>query len=169
MCRKTDDCVVYLPLYVHSFRLSAPRKLLEAQLFIQQYFCYSDIDNVPDRLRWCRHKQGLMQAEVAAYIGVSRSTYINLETGAAQFISIETAEKISRLFDKPATDFLDEFSRFLYDGQGVRIRAYREKYGMGKKPFARAMGIPVRSFQMWENEKKVISQKSWEQYFKGRA
>ena len=26
---------------------------------------YSDIDNVPDRLRWCRYRLGLMQKKVA--------------------------------------------------------------------------------------------------------
>ena len=43
------------PLFVLSFRLMAPRKLLEAQLFNKQYHSYEDIDNIPDRLRFCRH------------------------------------------------------------------------------------------------------------------
>ena len=69
----------------------------------------------------------------------------------------------------PATDFLDEFGRFLHDGQAARIRAYRESYGMGKKPFARAMGIPIRCLQEWESGRKTISRKAWEKYFKGKA
>ena len=55
-------------MYIHSFRLIAPRRLLEAQLFNQQYQNYEDIPNVPDRLRWCRHHMGLMQKEVADLI-----------------------------------------------------------------------------------------------------
>lgn len=50
-------------MYIHSFRLIALRRLLEAQLFNQQYQNYEDIKNVPDRLRWCRHHMGLMQKE----------------------------------------------------------------------------------------------------------
>ena len=52
-------------MYILSFRLIAPRKLLEAQLFNQQYQHYEDITNVSDRLRWCRYHMGLMQKEVA--------------------------------------------------------------------------------------------------------
>lgn len=169
MSRKIDDCVSFMPLYIHSFQLMTPRKLLEAQLFNQQYFCYSDIDNVPDRLRWCRHHKGLMQSEVAALLGISRNMYVNLETGTAQHIPIETAEKLSCIYERPATDFLDEFNQFLYDGQAQRIKAYRERLGMGKKPFARYTGIPLTNLREWESGRKVISHKCWERHFKGRA
>ena len=63
------------------FRLIAPRKLLEAQLFNQQYQNYEDIPNVQDRLRWCRHHMGLMQKEVAELIGITRGHYIDFEVG----------------------------------------------------------------------------------------
>lgn len=46
-----------------------PRKLLNAQMFNRQYHSYTDIDNVPDRLRWCRRRLRLMQAEAACQIG----------------------------------------------------------------------------------------------------
>ena len=68
-------------MYIHSFRLIAPRKLLEAQLFNQQYQNYEDIPNVQDRLRWCRHHMGLMQKEVADLIGITRGHYIDFEVG----------------------------------------------------------------------------------------
>lgn len=61
MCRTEDGIVQYAPLCIHTFRLIAPRKLLEAQQFNQQYHSYEEIQNVPDRLRWCRHHMGLMQ------------------------------------------------------------------------------------------------------------
>ena len=67
-------------MYIHSFRLIAPRRLLEAQLFNQHYQNYEDIPNVPDRLRWYRHHMGLMQKEVAELIGISRGHYIDMLT-----------------------------------------------------------------------------------------
>ena len=76
MCRTEDGIVRYAPLCIHTFRLIAPRKLLEAQQFNQQYHSYEEIQNVPDRLRWCRHHMGLMQKEVAEQIGISRGHYI---------------------------------------------------------------------------------------------
>ena len=87
----------YSPLFVLSFRLMAPRKLLEAQLFNKQYHSYEDIDNIPDRLRFCRHKLGLMQKEVAQIVDIARSTYINLETGNHNGFDKTVADKLSKL------------------------------------------------------------------------
>ena len=46
LCSTLDGCVRYAPMYIHSFRLIAPRKLLEAQLFNQQYQNYEDMNKV---------------------------------------------------------------------------------------------------------------------------
>ena len=61
MCRTEDSNVKYAPLWIHSFRLLAPRKLVEAQLFHQRHQRYEEIQTVSERLRWCRHYMGLMQ------------------------------------------------------------------------------------------------------------
>ena len=94
---------------------------------------------------------------------------MDIECGVTQHMPIEMVKRLAKFYDVPVTDFLDEFNKFLYDGQANRIRAYRESLGMGKKPFARAMGISIRSLQGWENGRKVISRKCWEKHFKGRA
>lgn len=78
-------------------------------------------------------------------------------------------ERLARFYDLPAGDLTDEFMQFLQEGQANRIRTYRRTLGLGKKPFARKLGIPIRSLQEWESEKKGISYKCWERYFKGRA
>lgn len=54
LCRHHAGCVRYVPLYIHSFPLSAPGKL-------RRPGWYEDIDNIPDRLRWRRHSRGLTQ------------------------------------------------------------------------------------------------------------
>ena len=159
----------YAPLYIHSFPVCTPRKILEATELNKQYRRYEDITNVPDRLRWCRHSKGLMQVEVADKVGMSHSVYKAIEEGFTQHIEPEKVERLAQFYGVPITDFLDEFNHFLYDGQAVRIRAYRESSGLGKKPFARKMGIPIRCLQEWESGRKVISIKCWERHFKGRA
>ena len=157
----------YTPLFIHSFPLCAPRKISEAAQFNQRYRRYEEIDNVPDRLRWCRHSKGLMQTEVAQQVGMTYSVYKSIEEGFTQHIPKEHVERLAQFYHVPVTDFLDEFNRFLYDGQAIRIRAYREALGLGKKTFARKMGISIRSLREWESGKKVISRKCWERYFKG--
>ena len=154
---------------IHSFVLCAPRKILEATQFNQRYRRYEEIDNVPDRLRWLRHSMGLIQTEAARRIGLRESVYLNFERGSAQHIPKETVDRLAQFYGVPATDFLDEFSRFLYDGQADRIRKYREALGLGRKAFAREKGIPISSLREWEDGKKVISRQSWERHFKGRA
>ena len=94
---------------------------------------------------------------------------MDIECGVTQHIPIGMIEKLADYYSVPKTDFMDEFNRFLYDGQANRMRACRESLGLGKKPFARQMGIPIRSLREWESGRKVISRKCWEKYFKGRA
>ena len=96
---------------------------------------------------------------------MSKNAYKALEEGVTQHVPQQTAERLAQFYNVPVVDFLDAFNRFLYDGQAVRIRAYRESLGLGKKPFARQMGIPIRSLQEWESGRKTISRKSWEKYF----
>ncbi len=166
LCSTLDGCVRYAPMYIHSFRLIAPRKLLEAQLFNQQYQNYEDIHNVPDRLRWCRHHMGLMQKEVAELLGISRNHYIEYEVGYVDYYPKEIMDKLAELYKVPVNDLLDDYNRFLYKGQGKMIREYRESLGMKKKPFARMIHLDPGTLRIWENDEKVMFKKSWEKYFK---
>jgi len=169
MIRNTTEGVKSALLYIHRFRFIAPYKLKDAQDFARQYGDYDNITDVPDRLRWCRYSAGLLQTEVAEIIGISESIYKALEKGITQHLPRDVAERLAQLYRLPVTDFIDEYNLFLCDGQAQRIRAYRAKLGMKRKPFARALGIPIRSLQAWESETKVISRKCWERYFKGKA
>ena len=108
-----------------------------ATQFNQRYRRYEEIDNVPDRLRWCRHSMGLTQTEAARRLGLRESVYLNIERDSAQHIPKETVDRLAQVYGVPVTDFLDEFSCFLYDGQADRIRKYRGPLGLGRKAFAR--------------------------------
>ena len=111
----------------------------------------------------------MRQSEAAEIAGVKRSVYIDIECGTTRHIPMNMAEKLAEFYEVPVGDFMDEFDQFLLDGQANRIRAYREKTHMGRKTFSRFSGIPLSSLRDWENERKTISRKSWEKYFKGRA
>ena len=130
---------------------------------------YQQLTTIPDKLRWLRCSKGLLQREVAEKIGVTREIYSDIESGITRHIPMDAAEKLARFYQMPVTELIDGYHRFLYDGQAAQIRTYRESLGLGKKPFASVMGIPLRSLQEWESGKKVISRKSWERYFKGKA
>ena len=100
---------------------------------------------------------------------MSRSVYIDIECGITRHLPGCLILNLSQFYGVPVSDFLDEYNRFLFDGQAQRIREYRKKLGMGRKPFCRYTGIPLSSLRGWEDEKKEVSFKCWEMYFKGRA
>ena len=160
--------VRYLPLYIHSFQPGPPKKNPEAVRFLQQYSEYQKISKISGRLRWCRYHKGLRQVDVARDLGISLSAYKAMETGQIRHISRETAQKLATYFNVPVTDFLDGYSQFLYGGQAVQIRTYRDRLGMGRKAFAKHTGIPLSSLRAWETGKKTVSRKSWEQYFRDK-
>lgn len=166
MCKTEDGIVRYAPLCIHSFRLIAPRRLLEAQLFNQQYHSYEEIHNVQDRLRWCRHHMGLMQKEVADMIGITRGHYIDYEVGYVDYYPKEIVDKLAKLYQIPVDDLLDDYNRFLYKGQGKLIREYRESLGLKKKQFARLINLDPGTLRCWENDQKRMFKDSWEKYFK---
>ena len=90
-----------------------------------------------------------------------------MEAGITRQISREMQERLAQFYGVPTGDFMDEFSQFLQDGQANRIRAWRNKTGLSGQAFAEMYGIPLRSLEVWETEKKTISYQSWEKYFKG--
>ena len=169
LCATFDSHVRFAPFYIHSFRLCAPHKLLEATMMNQTYHAYEEITSIPDRLRWLRHRKGLMQWEAAQIAGVSRSVYIQIEGGITRRLPGCLILNLSQFYGVPVSDFLDEYNRFLFDGQAKRIKDYRKKLGMGRKPFCRHTGVPLSSLRGWEDGKKEVSFKCWEMYFKGRA
>lgn len=166
MCRTEDGIVQYAPLCIHTFRLIAPRKLLEAQQFNQQYHSYEEIQNVPDRLRWCRHHMGLMQKEVAEQIEISRGHYIDYEVGYVDYYPKEVVDRLADFYHIPVEDLLDEYNLFLYKGQGKMLKECREKMGLKKKPFARMLHVDPNTYRNWESDKKRMFKLTWEKYFR---
>ena len=168
MRRYSNGVPNYAPLYVHSFRLIAPRKFAEARTLYRRYRALADIDNTPERLRWCRHSMGLMQKEVAARIGVSRAVYVDMETGAVDHCPAAVADRLSALYGVPVERLLDGYNLFLYHGQAAQIREYRKRTGLSRKAFARLLGVSDSSVRAWESGRVQVSRQSWEKCFKDK-
>ena len=168
MRRYANGVPDYAPLYVHSFRLIAPRKLKEAQTFNVKYHALSDIHNLPDRLRWCRHHAGLMQKEVANRIGVTRAVYVDMETGSVDYCPAAVADRLSELYGVPVVELLDEYNLFLYRGQAEQVQAYRKQTGLGVRKFAALLGVSGSAVRKWESGQARMSRALWERCFKGR-
>jgi transcriptional regulator with XRE-family HTH domain len=96
---------------------------------------------VGDHLRRARVLRGLLQAEVAAALGVSLGTIENWETNRTQV----------------ATRYLPKMVAFLgYDPRqeagnlGDRIRVLRERQGLSQAALAEKLGVNTSTVVAWE-------------------
>lgn len=58
-----------------------------------------------ERLKFLRDKQGLRQEDVAKAVGITKSTYSNIETGYSSSTKLQTAIKLAKFFNV-SLDFL---------------------------------------------------------------
>lgn len=129
---------------------------------------YEAIANVPDRLRWLRRSRGLIQKEAAEIAGVSRNVYVDLETGAAKRMPAQAADRLAAYYGVPATDLLDDYSRFLLRDPQTQLRQRRMESGLTREAFARQLGTSLINLERWETGKNTISYKCWERCFAER-
>lgn len=166
MAKVGESGVSYAPLIILSFRLYAPRMDIKDVQFVHQYKSHKEITTVYDRIRWCRMKKGLMQKEVAKKLGVTRAIYGAYEKGSADYYPKELMDKLAQIFEVNVYDLLDDYNRFMYEGQGRLIHEYRIRNGLNKKAMARLLNIEPHTLDNWETDKKRMNIHSWNKYFK---
>ena len=118
-----------------------------------------------ERIRWHRIKNHLKQDDVATCIGVSRTTYMKIDQGQDIILSPAQYDKLSLLFGVPAIELLDEYNKFLYEGQGMHMKAYRKKHRLTQCALAEMFSIQVQRVKRWEQDKNRMSKKWWEKIF----
>ena len=166
MARIVGDTVAYAPLIVRSFRLTAPKKIVEAQKFNLRYLRYEDMKTVPERLKWYRYRLGLDRQEVADRVGIRRSTYRDMECGDCQQFPLDKLEALAKLYGVPVDDLIDGYNQFLLNGPGKAILEYRTSLGLGRKAFAKKLGTVECLVRKWEEERGRVSKLAWEKYFR---
>lgn len=162
MARQTKAGFDFAPMYVERIRLLQPHSLTEAEKFNIRYPDPSKIPTVADKLRYYRYRKALRQRDVAEYVGIDRGTYAGYEEGA-DFIPLDNLMKIAELLELNPRDLLiDDYSRFLYEGQGQQIRSIRKGLGMTQNEFGKIMGVHGGTVKKWEGDKVTISRSTWE-------
>ena len=149
------------PMYLHSFRFIAPKKVSEAQKFALEFPTADKIETVADKLRYYRHQKGLYQSDVADYLGLERSTYIDYENQGRDYYSAEVMEKLAELFCVDVYDLLDDYNKFLYDGQGRNIRMLREQLNITQEELAKRMNVSILKVERWEQDEVRMFKFTW--------
>ena len=60
---------------------------------------------------------------------------------------------------------LDDYNKFLYDGQGKNIRKLREKLNITQKELAEKIGVSLMKVKRWEKDDVRMFRYTWEKLF----
>lgn len=164
MRRRTAEGIQTAPMYIHSFRPTRTRKETKVKQATQ--IDPSTLTNIADKLRYYRNLRGLQQKDVAAHVGIYRATYAGYEDPTArEYYPLDKLRPIANLLEVPLLDLLDDYNRFLYDGQGRQVKALRERLGLSRKELAERLGIWTTTVRDWECEEVRMTRKTWERLF----
>lgn len=164
MRRKTADGIKTAPMCIHSFRPIRAHTVKEAERMAQ--VDPAALTSTADKLRYYRHLKGLQQKEVADHVGLYRGTYAGYEDPAARdYYPLDKLGPIADLLEVPLLDLLDDYNRFLYNGQGVQVKAFREKQGLSRKDLADRLGIWPSTIRDWECEEVRMTSATWRKLF----
>lgn len=158
--------VTVRPLYILSFPLAQFSKLTEAEIFLKTYPNPEKLTHTADILRWYRHKNNLLQKEAADAIGVDRSTYIHYESREHNLYPADKLKALSQLFGVPVSSLLDDYNKFIYEGQGEKIKALRNRLNLKQAEFAKLLSTTVKTVKLWEEEKTAISKNMYKRLLK---
>lgn len=153
---------LFAPLYKFAFRFERPYKLTDYQLFAKQYPTLSEIKCTADRLRYFRHKHSLLQSDVAKRANIPLTTYAGYENRCNDLYPLEILERIAKMYKIDVICLLDDYNRFIYDGQGKQILALRKSLGMTQHQFAERLCTDSYKVALWETDKVVITKSTWE-------
>lgn len=160
--RTVNGRTYYAPLFVFKFSFLHFCKLTEGQRFLEANPNPEKLSHVADKLKWYRYKNLLLQREVAKYAGLDRTTYIHYESREHDYYPSDKLNKIAELFGIDATDLLDDYNRFIYDGQGWKIRKLRKSMGLTQHQFGKLYGVSASAVKRWESNQVTIFKSTWE-------
>lgn len=153
--RNCSGDVKYVPLYEHIFRLV-------------DHMLPQDTETVSDKFRYYRIKCGLFQKDMAELLKIDRSTYARYESGSLTSYPVNVIKKCAEIFGIEADKLLDDYNRFIFEGQGEQVKRKRIEFGLTQGEFGKLYGVSKNTVRRWENGSMRMSRKMWERIFKCR-
>lgn len=151
-----------MPMYIHTIRLLKPSTNREGEKFNLLYTNPVDITNISDKLKYYRYQKAMHQKDVAEYVGMDRGTYANYEDNQRDFYPAAMVDKLAVLYRIDVYELLDDYNRFLYEGQGQQIKAIRKQLSITQKDLAVMMNVEITKVKRWEQNKVRMFKGTWE-------
>lgn len=155
----------YAIRYVHTFMLHLPSRISEADSFMLLYHSPDELSTTAEKLKYFRLKNHLYQDTIAKFLQIKRGTYANYEDPLRDYSPIEHLQKLADFYHVPIDTLLDDYNRFLYNGQGSAIRSLRKSKNLTQRAFAQQMNLSVVTIQQWEWETCKISKNTYLKLF----
>ncbi len=155
----------YAIQYIHTFMLHLPPRISEADAFMLLYHSPDELSTTAEKLKYFRLKNHLHQDTIAKYLQIKRGTYASYEDTLRDYYPIEHLQKLADFYHVPIESLLDDYNRFLYNGQGYAIRSLRKSQHLTQQSFAHQMNVSVITIQKWENEICKISKNTYLKLF----
>jgi len=132
---------------------------------MRKYADVSQLQSTADKLRWYRYHKGLLQRDVADWADIDRSTYISYEESGRDHYPIDKMERIAELLDVAAEDLMDDYNRFLYQGQGKFLKENRERSSLTQRIYADKLGVSLGTLKNWESNRVQMQKCTWVRLF----
>jgi len=116
---------------------------------------------IADKLKYYRCKNGMLQNDVASFLGIDRSTYIRYETNGHEYYPKEHLEKLAELFKIEVEELANEYNLFVCQ-QAERVKEKRLELGLTQREFAKTLGVDINKVRKWEKNKTRIPKRDWE-------
>ena len=148
-------------MYIHSFKFITGKDYNECEKYNLTVSSIDELESINEKLRYLRLEKSLYQEEVAKIIGVDKTTYNEYEKGV-NFYSIDTMKKLATLYEVDMDFLLDDYHRFVYSNQGIKIKKIRKDLGMKQHELANKLNIGVHVLKKAEQEKATLKRKNYQ-------
>lgn len=166
--RVSDDFYLYhrngvcSALYVEHIPLRRTKLRSDSVLCNLRYNNPEQIPHTADRLRYFRCQKNLHQSEVADYAGIDRSTFIGYEDCTRDSYPLDKLQKIAEFLQVDIDELLDNYNRFLYEGQGRNLKTLRKNLRMTQTEFSKLLQTPLSTLKRWEQNQVRMTKGMWE-------
>ncbi len=159
--KQRNGRTIYSPLAIHSFQFLRPKKLTDAEKFNIQYPNPAMLTTTADKLRYYRYKNPCSSGKSLTMQGLTKAPIFIMKTRNMTTTRIDKLGRIAELLEVDITDLLDEYNRFLYDGQGWQIRKIRKSMGLTQYQFGKLYGVSAGAVKRWESGKVRVTKGTW--------
>ena len=155
----------YSVVYVHSFLFDLPSRLTIAERHNLLYSSSSQLNTIPEKIRYYRHKNSLTQKDVATALNMNRTVYQYYEQTDRDYFPLDILEKIAAFYNIPTVNLMDNYHLFLYHNPGMAIKQLRKQLGYTQEHFAKKLHLCRKTVRDWEKGCARIPKETYSKLF----